>query len=867
MPGPLVTIRTIAVLFASFAASPALAAFSSASITFTMAGGGVYCAGAGATVNYTVTSVTINSGNVFTAQLSDATGSFAAPTSIGTLNSTALAGAISITFPGGASGSGYKIRVTSSNSAFIGTPGSAFAIDQVLTPNISITPDPSTTVGEGSVVYFASSVTNGGSAPTFQWKRNGSNVLTDGTNDAYVLPDATGGDQVQVTITPVCGSASSSNTVTVTTNPDKTQNNHSWAPRARQPDVTFGFINRSNASGFTIGNPINKAYVACGSSSITTYHKDLWEYNPQTDTWTQKADLPGVGRYNAVGFSINTKGYIGTGMTSTGVVKDFYEFDPVGNQWFSRQSLPAGASGREQAFGFGIASGSLMKGYVGGGVAAGADLKDFYEFDQPGNTWTAVGAKPDFPGGKRMGAGAFTLGDKGYVVGGYSSSTNTYFRDLYEYDPVTGGGTWTARTSMPGPNGRTRPTAFALAGYGYVGMGYSATRYEGTFYQYDATGNSWTPKPYYPGPTTKTFGVGLTVGNRSFVYKDGTMYEYNLFTLASFDSKLCSTETVPVNYDASGFGFAVGNVMAAQLSATPDFSVATNLTTISTNLAAGTINVVISPTVASGTYYFRLAASNPQMYTLLERITITQLGTNHTVTPDGGTSVCIGVPVTFNSNLSGTGFTWFKNDVEVGTDSPSYLANDLVDQDEVKAVKTYTAGCHAPVDVASATVTMTIRTPAKPTVDVVPPNVLQSSYAPAYQWYKNNDPIPNAKSQTYQMTENATYKVKITDATGCSVFSDDKVNVYTGIEDDSHSLDVLAYPSPFKEQMFLSIADHIVTQGCDFTLMNELGQPVLNKQRAEAMNKLDLTGRSPGVYILRVSFGHTTVVRKLVKLN
>ena len=41
--------------------------------------------------------------------------------------------------------------------------------------------------------------------------------------------------------------------------------------------------------------------------------KDFWEYDPVANTWTQKADFGGAARDSAVGFSIGSKGYIGTG--------------------------------------------------------------------------------------------------------------------------------------------------------------------------------------------------------------------------------------------------------------------------------------------------------------------------------------------------------------------------------------------------------------------------------------------------------------------------------------------------------------------------------------------------------------------------
>jgi hypothetical protein len=65
---------------------------------------------------------TYTAGNIYTAQLSNATGSFAAPVSIGTLSSTANSGTISGSIPSGtASGTGYRIRVISSAPSVIGS--------------------------------------------------------------------------------------------------------------------------------------------------------------------------------------------------------------------------------------------------------------------------------------------------------------------------------------------------------------------------------------------------------------------------------------------------------------------------------------------------------------------------------------------------------------------------------------------------------------------------------------------------------------------------------------------------------------------------------------------------------------------------
>src|SRR5437870_3933251 len=62
---------------------------------------------------------------------------------------------------------------------------------------------------------------------------------------------------------------------------------------------------RNSGVGFSIGT---KGYIGLGNNYI-----DFWEYDPNTNTWTQKANFAGNARSGAVGFSIGNKGYVGTG--------------------------------------------------------------------------------------------------------------------------------------------------------------------------------------------------------------------------------------------------------------------------------------------------------------------------------------------------------------------------------------------------------------------------------------------------------------------------------------------------------------------------------------------------------------------------
>ena len=79
--------------------------------------------GAGDVVNINYTAVgSYTSGNVFTAQLSDASGSFASPVNIGSVTAT-TSGTISATIPSTPDGSNYQIRIVSSTPPTTG-PGS-----------------------------------------------------------------------------------------------------------------------------------------------------------------------------------------------------------------------------------------------------------------------------------------------------------------------------------------------------------------------------------------------------------------------------------------------------------------------------------------------------------------------------------------------------------------------------------------------------------------------------------------------------------------------------------------------------------------------------------------------------------------------
>jgi N-acetylneuraminic acid mutarotase len=73
--------------------------------------------------------------------------------------------------------------------------------------------------------------------------------------------------------------------------------------------------------GFTVGS---KGYIGTGNNG--TLLKDFWEYDAGNNMWTQKANFGGTARCYTVGFSIDGKGYIGTGYDINAFTNDFWEY-------------------------------------------------------------------------------------------------------------------------------------------------------------------------------------------------------------------------------------------------------------------------------------------------------------------------------------------------------------------------------------------------------------------------------------------------------------------------------------------------------------------------------------------------------------
>ncbi len=279
----------------------------------------------------------------------------------------------------------------------------------------------------------------------------------------------------------------------------------SWTQRA-----DFGGGVRFHACAFSIGN---YAYVGTGSTTAQDFD-DFWQYSPASNNWTPIAPCPGGQRAGAVAFSINGKGYVALGDVQT----DCEEYNPVTNTWTTKANSIIGGYSDVAA----VANG---KAYIGVG-----DDNNWTVFDPVANSWNYL---PSFPGSARCGSGCFYYNGWVYVFTG--SDFVTEFSDGFAFNPLTS--TWVQVTGFPGQS-RHYFTCFTIGNRAYGGTGTSGTNYNdwweyGTLSGIDAQQKN-SGVDVFPNPV---------VDKAEFDFKD-RLNSMAVFTLYDTDGKKVSEETI-----------------------------------------------------------------------------------------------------------------------------------------------------------------------------------------------------------------------------------------------------------------------------------------------------------------------------------
>ncbi|PIE92114.1 hypothetical protein CO726_28245 [Bacillus fungorum] len=186
---------------------------------------------------------------------------------------------------------------------------------------------------------------------------------------------------------------------------------------------------------------VNGKFYVIGGNVGSTISNTVQEYDPKTNKWSNKANMP-TARTDLSVAVVNHKiyaigGYYGNVFTYAGWGNFFNTvevYDPETDSWSTATSMPVALSG-------GSAVTFNNKIYVVGGLDSQMHpLSTVQEFDPATHTWSM---KKDMPYALH-GVGVTVLNDKIYAVGGgYHSNRYNY---LQEFDPNTN--TWTNKAGM-----------------------------------------------------------------------------------------------------------------------------------------------------------------------------------------------------------------------------------------------------------------------------------------------------------------------------------------------------------------------------------------------------------------------------------
>lgn len=352
-------------------------------------------------------------------------------------------------------------------------------------------------------------------------------------------------------------------------------------------------------------------YLVTGASGVNQIAREnFYQYNPETDTWTELEDFAEP-RAFGIGDVHDGKAYFGFGVGSFFYENDLWVFDPETGDWEELASCPC----EERIHpAFSAVNGKI---YMGLGFGLDTNLGDWWEYDIASDSWEE---KATFPGDDRHHPFQFSLGDYVYVGLGHGDDI---YNDLYRYDPSTD--TWTEVSSLPG-EARVAGTQFSHGGKGFVlsGEGDDHGPMEtGEFWQYDPETDSWEIMPEHPG-TSRWAPSSFVLNNevylingmvRNFALSDfeyqSTAYKY------TFDESLSISE--PEKSTVKVFPNPTSDNITVQFQNAEDSKVTlTNALGISVidkiDFNSGENEFILDLTnLASGIYYLNIGSSTQKI--------------------------------------------------------------------------------------------------------------------------------------------------------------------------------------------------------------------------------------------------------------
>jgi N-acetylneuraminic acid mutarotase len=243
-----------------------------------------------------------------------------------------------------------------------------------------------------------------------------------------------------------------------------------------------------------MSSKISKLFIVCIISIAIGGVQQVTAAEMEAGTWTRKADMP-TARYWSGSAVVDGKIYVFGGMViggepvPKGITAVVEEYDPATDTWTRRADMPTARHGVRAAAVDGIIY--AIGGWKGDAVTCWGNMLSTVEaYDPATDTWDTKAGMPT-----RRGASAIAVVDgRIYVIGGPGKNVaNLPLSTVEAYDPATD--TWTTKADMP--TARRKASACVIDGRIYVSGG--ATTRGGilpptvpTVEIYDPATDTWT---------------------------------------------------------------------------------------------------------------------------------------------------------------------------------------------------------------------------------------------------------------------------------------------------------------------------------------------------------------------------------------
>ena len=158
----------------------------------------------------------------------------------------------------------------------------------------------------------------------------------------------------------------------------------------------------------------------------------------------------------------------------------------------------------------------------------------------------------------------------------------------------------------------------------------------------------------------------------------------------------------------------------------------------------------------------------------------------------------------------------------------------------------------------TATISITVNPiPPTPTISLISsyPPILYSNATTGNQWYNLNGAIQGATNQTYQVIENGTYYVIVTE-NNCQSLPSNVISINNVSIESYDKDDVIVYPIPASDMIYIQTNKNI----SELQLMDAIGRVVVISNDYQ----LNVNNLSNGVYQLLIKLDNDRLILPVI---